>query len=62
MYQRIIGHFIMRITRVLYEDVAKLIQRFSRYQQSSLSIEQFTTFGEYSRFSILYYGVKVVFS
>lgn len=36
----------MRITRVLYEDVAKLIQRFSRYQQSSLSIEQFTTFGK----------------
>lgn len=36
----------MRITGVLYEDVAKLIQRFSRYQQSSLSIEQFTTFGK----------------
>ena len=51
----------MRITRVLYEDVAKLIQRFSRYQQSPLSIQQFTSFGEYSRFPILYYGKKVVF-
>ena len=36
----------MRLTRVLFQDIAKLIQRYSRYQQSCLSIEQFTTFGE----------------
>lgn len=37
----------MRLTRILLQDIAKLIQRYSRYQQSCLSIEQFTSFGEY---------------
>lgn len=36
----------MRLTRILLQDIAKLIQRYSRYQQSCLSIEQFTSFGK----------------
>ncbi|XP_068715847.1 pyruvate dehydrogenase (acetyl-transferring) kinase isozyme 2, mitochondrial-like isoform X1 [Montipora capricornis] len=36
----------MRLTRISFTDIGKLIQRYSRYQQSCLSIEQFTTFGK----------------
>ncbi|XP_032239552.1 probable [pyruvate dehydrogenase (acetyl-transferring)] kinase, mitochondrial isoform X1 [Nematostella vectensis] len=36
----------MRISRALLRDISKLIQRYSRYQQSCLSIEQYTTFGK----------------
>ncbi|PFX11955.1 [Pyruvate dehydrogenase (acetyl-transferring)] kinase isozyme 2, mitochondrial [Stylophora pistillata] len=36
----------MRITQVLFKNVSNLIQRFSRYRQSSLSIEKFTSFGK----------------
>ncbi|KAK3746995.1 hypothetical protein QZH41_011947, partial [Actinostola sp. cb2023] len=36
----------MRITRALLRDVGSLIQRYSRYQQSILSIEQYTSFGK----------------
>ena len=36
----------MRLTRISFKDITNLIQRYSLYQQSCLSIEQFTTFGE----------------
>ncbi|XP_022804148.1 pyruvate dehydrogenase (acetyl-transferring) kinase isozyme 3, mitochondrial-like isoform X2 [Stylophora pistillata] len=36
----------MRITEVLFKNVSDLIQRFSRNQQSSLSIEKFMSFGK----------------
>lgn len=35
----------MRLTRILCQDIRKLILRYSRYQQSCLSIEQYTSFG-----------------
>ncbi|XP_031573649.1 pyruvate dehydrogenase (acetyl-transferring) kinase, mitochondrial-like [Actinia tenebrosa] len=36
----------MRLTRRLLRDIGSLIQRYSRYQQSILSIEQYTSFGK----------------
>ena len=36
----------MRLTCILAQDLRNLIQRYSRYQQSCLSIEQYTSFGE----------------
>ncbi|XP_029200637.2 pyruvate dehydrogenase (acetyl-transferring) kinase isozyme 2, mitochondrial-like isoform X3 [Acropora millepora] len=36
----------MRLTRISFKDITNLIQRYSLYQQSCLSIEQFTTFGK----------------
>ena len=36
----------MRLTRILFQDIRNLIQRYSRYQQSCLSIEQYTSFGK----------------
>ncbi|KXJ10351.1 pyruvate dehydrogenase (acetyl-transferring) kinase isozyme 2, mitochondrial [Exaiptasia diaphana] len=35
----------MKISKALLRDIGSLIQRYSRYQQSILSIEQYTSFG-----------------